>query len=77
MKGLPESLVSALALTACLLSVGCIRLKSDPIEVNVNVRLKVDRELRDVFRELDAVDPTMDGAPGTVDNVETSRENEL
>ncbi len=50
-------------LLACL-AIGCVRLKTDPIEVNVNVRLKVDRELNEFFGDLDAKDPSIVGKKG-------------
>ncbi len=41
-----------------LAPVGCLRVKSDPIEVNITVRLQMDDDLRQMFRDLDAMDRT-------------------
>lgn len=43
------------------LAAGCVKVKTEvePIEVNVNVRLQVDRELNQFFQELDAQNPTL------------------
>jgi len=44
-------------------TVGCLRVKTDPVEVKpihitVDVNLKVDRELEDFFGDIDARDPS-------------------
>jgi hypothetical protein len=57
---------------------GCIRIKSDPVEVKpiyitVDVNLKVERELEDFFDDLDAKDPTIteeESETGTTDTEE-------
>lgn len=50
------------ALAAVLLA-GCVHVKSEPVEINLNIsgelRLKVDRELDDVFAALDAESETL------------------
>lgn len=59
--------VSIVLVFACCLAaatVGCIRIKPDPvtvepIHVTVDVNLRVQRELDSVFDEIDASDPTM------------------
>ncbi|MCF7854826.1 MAG: YnbE family lipoprotein [Candidatus Pacebacteria bacterium] len=43
---------------------GCLRIKSDPVEVKpihitVDVNLRVQKELANVFDEIDAQDPTI------------------
>lgn len=53
------------ALLALAPAGGCIRVKSDPvrvepIEINVTVRVKVDRELDDFFDDLDRKDTTIE-----------------
>lgn len=55
-EGLP-----ALCLLALLASPACVRVRTEvePIDINVNVRLEVDRELDEFFEELDAEDPTL------------------
>lgn len=45
-------------LLGILATAGCLRVKSDPIEVNINVRLQMDDDLRQMFRDLDAIDRT-------------------
>lgn len=50
-------------LTALLLGplTGCVSVhtKVDPIEINVNVRIKIERELDDFFGDLDQQDPSL------------------
>jgi hypothetical protein len=38
---------------------GCIRIKTDPIHVIVDVNIRVEKELGDFFDDLDSADPTM------------------
>lgn len=57
-KFLPVLLGTGIFITV---QTGCIRVKSDPVEVkpieiNINVRVKVDRELDNFFNDLDARD---------------------
>ena len=59
----------AMVALAAVLAGGCMRVKSDPIEVrpievkpieiNINVRVKVDRELDGFFDDLDRSDTTI------------------
>ncbi|MBT3380082.1 MAG: hypothetical protein HN742_25890 [Lentisphaerae bacterium] len=54
----------ATALLLLIPSVGCIRVKTEPVEVKpihitVDVNLRIDRELEDFFGDLDALDPSM------------------
>jgi hypothetical protein len=56
--------MTSLALPALLLAAGCIRLKSEPVEVKpihitVDVNVRMERELQDFFGEIDKQDPTM------------------
>ncbi|MEM1296089.1 MAG: hypothetical protein AAGH89_12050 [Verrucomicrobiota bacterium] len=38
----------------------CVRVRIDPVEINLNVKLEtVDQELDDFFAGLDAADPTL------------------
>ncbi len=58
----------AASLTGMLLlagNSGCVRVKSDPVKVEpihitVDVNLRVQRELSDVFGDIDAQDPTIE-----------------
>ncbi len=51
--------LATLAILAMGLS-SCLRVKIDPVEINLNVKLEtVDRELDDFFSDLDAADPTL------------------
>lgn len=57
--------MALLVVLALLPTVGCIRVKSDPvrvepIEINVTVRVKVDRELDDFFDDLDRKNETIE-----------------
>jgi hypothetical protein len=36
-----------------LLATGCIRIKSDPIHITMDVNIKIDRELDNFFNDLD------------------------
>lgn len=49
---------------AVVLLSGCVQVhtKVEPIDINVNVRVKVDRELDDFFGPLDERDPTLQPA---------------
>ena len=38
---------------------GCIRIKSDPIHVIVDVNIRIEKELDSFFDDLDAADPTV------------------
>lgn len=54
----------AMALLLLITSVGCINIKTEPVEVKpihitVDVNLRIERELEDFFADLDAADPTM------------------
>ena len=46
---------------AAFLAAGCVKVKTEvePIDINVNVRLEVDRELDKFFEDLDAQNPTL------------------
>lgn len=50
--------------TVVVLTAGCTTIKTEhrvePIEINVNVRVQVDRKLDDFFGDLDAMDQTID-----------------
>ena len=52
-----------LFLTALLLAplTGCVKVhtKVEPIEINVNVRVKIERELDDFFGDLDEQNPSL------------------
>jgi len=53
-----------LALLLLITSVGCIKVKTEPVEIKpihitIDVNLRIDRELEDFFGDLDAADPTM------------------
>jgi len=49
---------------SCLLSPGCFTLKTEhevkPIQITVDVNLKVQRELDDLFGDLDAASTTLE-----------------
>ena len=51
---------------------GCVKVhtKVEPIDINVNVRLKVDRELNDFFGDLDAKNPTIKDSTGNTPSEE-------
>ena len=55
------------AITAGLLSSGCLHVKMDPIQVHavVDVNVKVDRALDDFFGELDRQSTTINPAEPT------------
>ena len=38
---------------------GCIRIKTDPIHVIVDVNIRIQKDLDDFFGDLDAADPTV------------------
>jgi len=55
-----------LALLLLITSVGCLKVKTEPvvveikpIHITIDVNLRIDRELEDFFGDLDAADPTM------------------
>lgn len=53
---------------ALLPAAGCLNVKTAPIEVKpihitVDVNVKVERELKSVFSDLDATDPTLVKSP--------------
>jgi hypothetical protein len=53
----PETLlITPLLAAAALAGVGCVKHKVDPIEVTVNVNLRVDEELREFFRYENEID---------------------
>jgi len=64
-----KPLLRTLAVVAAPLLVGgvtggCVHVKSDPVEVkpieiNVNVRIQIERELDDFFKNIDAQDATI------------------
>ena len=67
--------LSCSVIAALMLLTGCISLKTKheaelkpveikPIEININIRLTIDRELEDVFGDLDARDPALKKDPG-------------
>ena len=43
-----------------LSTTSCVRVRIDPVEINLNVKLEtVDEEMDDFFADLDAADPTL------------------
>lgn len=53
MKNVTSWFLASAALL-CLVQTGCIRVKMDPIEINLNVKLqKVDAELDNFFGDID------------------------
>ena len=53
-----------LACLPLLLASACIHIKTDPVDVHmtVDVNVKVDRALTDIFGDLDNKDPSMNQA---------------
>jgi hypothetical protein len=53
-----------LACLPLLLASACIHIKTDPVDVHmtVDVNVKVDRALTDIFGDLDKKDPSMNQA---------------
>ena len=54
----------SLALLALGGATGCLRIKSDPVEIKpihitVDVNLRVEKELDNIFDQIDAQDPSM------------------
>ena len=56
-----KRLQSILACGPLLLASACIHIKTDPVDVHmtVDVNVKVDRALNDIFGDLDKKDPSM------------------
>ena len=48
-----------------LFFIGCVHVKMDPIEVNVNVNVKVDKALDDFFGDLDKKSASLGAAAKT------------
>jgi hypothetical protein len=42
---------------------GCIHVKTDPIEITMNINLRIAQELDDFFGDLDAESQVMEEAP--------------
>jgi len=43
---------------------GCIRVKTEPIHITVDINLRVQKELSSFFDDIDAKDPTSQTKPG-------------
>ena len=58
------AIVGVMGLIMALGGTGCIRIKSDPVEVKpieitVNVNVRMEKELQDIFGDLDAKNKTL------------------